>query len=758
MFAAISNVAPRRLCGLSVSRMAAVLILLLWATAGLQIAVASNKEDPVYLDARNAESSGDYATALSLYTEFLESWPDSELRGSIGTRVAVINESLQRNETGSLALYLDALQLREDRDAESALDELRRLRADFPGSHLVDDALYLSGYISLMDTYDFQGAHEYMRELQSQYPESSYRDTANYSEAIALEQLGDTDAAWLKFEELRERHTEFSFAFIGTHWPKSNYLSRYWFERANNRLKILARTRKTSARMLAQDKLGSDADEVKVNVSVKGVEFVLALRPSPLVQRTEFASGSDLPVDLSSARLYAGMVEGDDSSWARVMLRGDSIEGVVMSYGERYELTADSLIGTIDYYRAGIDKRSETGLDEHYVLQPPRMGEALPAEDLLQRQTGQKGEGVTRLLKLNIVIDSQYNDYYGGNGLSQAMTYLNIADGIYREKFGMALEVGNALVYTDRSADPMNLGAVTLEQTLRTFRDFRLARNKQVPAAGLTYLFSGNRNTDEAIGLAWIGAICRTDGFDVGVTTPSSYGDLLVTHELGHSMGAQHDTDTNCSGESNRLMWPRISGTTRQDFTNCSSDSVNVGMAKACLFDALDLSVSLEAEQAQKVIAQVQNNDYYQTSSDSTLSLEVAALDIEQLPPGCSDSTTTEIACSVGSLQPGEARSFEFPIGSMARNGTHVIASLSSHAAFDPYPGNNASGLSLRNESEGEAIWVASNTPVQPQNTPSQLQSTASASDALPSTGGSSGGSAAWLWLIAGIAALGRLR
>jgi len=70
---------------------------------------------------------------------------------------------------------------------------------------------------------------------------------------------------------------------------------------------------------------------------------------------------------------------------------------------------------------------------------------------------------------------------------------------------------------------------VTLEKTLRTFRDFHLNTRDQADDIALSYLFSGNNNVDEAIGLAWIGAICRSDGFDVGVTTPSSYADLLVT-------------------------------------------------------------------------------------------------------------------------------------------------------------------------------------------------------------------------------------
>ena len=119
--------------------------------------------------------------------------------------------------------------------------------------------------------------------------------------------------------------------------------------------------------------------------------------------------------------------------------------------------------------------------------------------------------------------------YYAGAGLSTALNSLNIADGIYRQ-FGIALTLDEAVTF-DNNNDPMNLGPVTLETILRSFRDYRQDYATLFQDSALTYLFSGNPKTDITLGLAWIDTACRVDGYDVGVTTPTGFGDVLLTHD-----------------------------------------------------------------------------------------------------------------------------------------------------------------------------------------------------------------------------------
>ncbi len=719
-------------------------------------------DDYTLLQAKASESGHDFQHAVVLYKQFLKDNPGSTLKTLVMNRISVLQEATRLGAHEALDLYLEAMDAREARQFDVAIAALEKISIDFADSYLSDDALYLRAYIAMMDDYKFDKAGELFGQLRSQYPDSTYIDTALYSEAISLEQMGDTDTAMTLFEELRERHTEFSLSVFGVRWPKSNYLSRYWYDRANNRIGLIEDRKKNAARLISTtvDKNTQSSEyDLRVEVSVHGRRFPLLLRASNLVKNTHFDSESEMTLALSEVRYFSGQVEGDPDSWVRVMIRGEEIKGIVETRGERIDLSPASMVGTLQYYKP--DKGRPGTFDEHrlqdYVMHPPPDPEAYLRERLqvgeLQQPTVQDepalgaaiAGGVNRLVRLSVYVDSQYNDYYGGDGLLQAMSALNVADGIYRRNFGLAIEVGNATVFTDRATDPMNLGAVTLEKTLRTFRDFHLKVRDRSDDISLTYLFSGNDNTDEAIGLAWIGAVCRSDGFDVGVTTPSTYSDLLVTHELGHSLGAQHDSDTSCSGNRNLLMWPRISGSTTQSFSSCSQGSVQQGIAKSCLLNAIDVSVDLHYSSPLSVLATVTNNAIDGTAEGTNLHIQSAALDLDALPVGCTEQAPAEIACALQPLSPGETTSVELHFRQEAEANAPLLASLETGAYYDVFAMNDSVNVTLDalpGTSESISTLAASNVEISSSNQASGLNSSLD-SDASGSTGG--GGAADWL-------------
>ena len=353
--------------------------------------------------------------------------------------------------------------------------------------------------------------------------------------------------------------------------------------------------------------------------------------------------------------------------------------------------------------------------------------------------------GVNRLVRMDVYVDSQYNDYYGGDGLLKAMSALNIADGIYRQNFGLALEIGNATVFTNRNSDPMNLGAVTLEATLRKFRDLRLATDTSSDDIALTYLFSGNNNIDEAIGLAWIGAVCRNDGFDVGVTTPSTYADMLVTHELGHSLGALHDTDTSCSNEHNKLMWPRISGTTNQSFSACSRNTVSAGVAKSCILSTIDLSLDVQPLGSSGVAVVVSNNDARSTAHNASVVLETTAVDLDLLPPSCVEGTVGELLCQLERVGPGDSTRIEFTLAAANAQGS-LTARVTAGNLYDVVAENNQAQVSLDLQNGGLTEWQGT-TAQQAASVQSDVGLISADSDASGSGTSGGGGSSDW-WLI----------
>jgi len=216
-------------------------------------------EEAVLEQARASEFQGNLPAAIDTYQNFLIANPDSTFKNRVMTRLSVLKEAERyhtRNTSDissdkALMFFLSALDARDARDIPGAEGFLQRLLAEHESSYLRDDALYLKGYIAMMDDYRYSDAELAFRELRNRFPDSSYIDTAMYSEAICLEQTGNTEAAKNVFKMLRERHTEFSLSLFGVHWPKSTYLSRYWFDRADNRLELIDEHADKAARMVA---------------------------------------------------------------------------------------------------------------------------------------------------------------------------------------------------------------------------------------------------------------------------------------------------------------------------------------------------------------------------------------------------------------------------------------------------------------------------------------------------------------------------
>jgi len=189
---------------------------------------------------------------------------------------------------------------------------------------------------------------------------------------------------------------------------------------------------------------------------------------------------------------------------------------------------------------------------------------------------------VSRVAKVAIVVDSKFNNLHKGKGLEYALGLINSVDGIFREEFGVALQVQTAVNVTEARYDPFKYGSVKIETMLRAFRAYRMASPLISNDVSLVHLFTGNKATDPPVGLAWIDTACRTDGYDVGVSTPYRHDILLLAHEIAHNFGALHDSDTSCAANNDKVMWPFISAETTQHFSSCTIAAVKRSLANSC--------------------------------------------------------------------------------------------------------------------------------------------------------------------------------
>ena len=670
-----------------------------WAEDGSQRAA-----NTAYDLALGQMESRQYSQALASLRQLQKRFPKFEKIAAVQTRIAVLQESADAEE--SLAVFLKALALRDAGRIDEALVQLDTIASAYPAGALTDDALYISAYLQVMDRYDFQAGRTALATLDQRFPESAYSDSAQYLDAIALEQLGDTGAARLVLIDLRDRHTALSLP-LDFRWPSGTVLSRYWFDRADRRLAIVEQRINSASQVSATEKRLDG--KLRVAVTVDGADLQLLLVPSPLTRQTQWLDGQlndQLPPSIG---VFDGTVEGVSSSWVRAVLQENSISGVVNINGKRHKLQPANLVGTLDYYQPRSRKpinaggmqsslaNSLQGLD--VLIAPPEQG----AVNISPRSRTVQTE--TRAVPISIVVDSQYDRYYAGSGLAVALNNLNIADGVYRQ-FGLALTLDEALSFGD-TADPMNLGAVTLETILRSFRDYRMQYKTLFEDSALTYLFTGNPKKDVTLGLAWIDTACRLDGYDVGVTTPSTFGDVLLTHELGHSLGAQHDSDTECNDNPRSLMWPNISSKTDTRFTSCSTTSVLRSRSKTCLRNSVDLVLGAFSDSS-TVMFDIVNTDKALTL-DARLLVETSAPDQLAWPAGCQVQTPTSAVCFVDTLNPAENRALSFQISAHFQGSdAPVTAKLVPVGLLELKPDDNLATASLAGGVSLEHLPVSS--------------------------------------------------
>ncbi len=391
-----------------------------------------------------------------------------------------------------------------------------------------------------------------------------------------------------------------------------------------------------------------------ISVSAAGRDYQIILTPSSAVNHHPLKGG----------RYFQGKVAGDPDSWVRLSYDGNDLSGYLKAYGELLELQPHSNGANPTLKRSASRHFLHDRMTADRILYPPPrstsgMEQSLSNEDFagLQPRTNSATGKVSRVLRLSIVVDSRFDEFYEGKGLEKAQTIINAIDGLYQEQFGLALQLDSAHLLT-ADADPFRQMDGDIETILREFRRYTLNDSKLSDDQGVVHLFSGSYDSENIIGLSWINSVCRDDGYNVSVSTPFSRQMLLTAHEIGHNLGAVHDDDASCHVEYDKVMWPNISNRTDTDFSGCSKDSIIPRMSASCNLDNIDLGISLQLVSKQQknkyrtVRVQVSNKDTDRAASEV---VSVTSLPAKSIPSGipkqCSYFADT-LTCNHGEIAP----------------------------------------------------------------------------------------------------------
>ncbi len=421
----------------------------------------------------------------------------------------------------------------------------------------------------------------------------------------------------------------------------------------------------------------------RMQLSANGQSLTLLLRPSSVTENlrvvnTRGVSGQ-VPV-----KTYTGKIKGDSNSWVRLTQSNNALDGVISRYGKRFRLQQSG--GGSVRITPVADKH-----DHRITITNNNAKNRFIAETTSSSK-------VTHVAKIGIVVDSQFNAQHNGKGLEYALSLINSVDGIYREEFGLALQVETAINITDAESDPFTYGSVAVETMLRGFRDYRMQTTLLDPRISLVHLFTGNRPADEPVGLAWIDTACRTDGYDVGLSTPYRHDILLVAHEIAHNLGALHDSDTACAATTDNVMWPYISAATTQQFSSCTVETVKRSIANSCHAQAIDLELALSVDEGNTVKATVRNTDGAITNPAATLAVDLPAGSRAMTLEGdCSIDAPAltdrgKVECTIGTLAPGADSVVLLQVDTSSVNvamTNELFASVSSNHFTDVASGNN---------------------------------------------------------------------
>lgn len=207
------------------------------------------------------------------------------------------------------------------------------------------------------------------------------------------------------------------------------------------------------------------------------------------------------------------------------------------------------------------------GADPREVVTPPA-GDAAAGMRSATR-------AIEKTLGLSLVADAAFYRRFGVQAAERMQALVNEADGIFRSDLGIGLEIVQMVIYTSDAAQPFSATATSTD----LLNQLSAAREGEAAGAlglgGVTHLFSG-RGIGGPSGIAWIAGVCDAHygaGISSITSAPGYLETILVTHELGHNLGASHDgpsgygCDTTTFGW---IMWPVLDGGLLDEFSTCS--------------------------------------------------------------------------------------------------------------------------------------------------------------------------------------------
>jgi hypothetical protein len=379
------------------------------------------------------------------------------------------------------------------------------------------------------------------------------------------------------------------------------------------------------AQVLKFDELqvNNPTDELRLGITVFGQPLVL------LLQRNELLlSKASKKLREREFSLYVGQLEGVANSWVRLSKIGNKYTGAFYDGNELWLIDSASAVNTAlkgsEQLSAQAVSANESVIFRSSAISNLGMCALNDTRNQFNYQqllndiepsAVTQAAGATKEIEILIVADTEYVASSGSDTDAQALSQMNVVDGIFSSQVGVQIAVTDIISLTTNG----DLTSTDPETLVISFRDFT---QEQVGNPGLAHLFTGKNLNGSVVGVAYVNAVCNSSS--VGVSEAgnmSSIASLIAAHEIGHNFGAPHDRESGsaCSGTgSGFLMNPSITGT--DQFSSCSLEQMAPVIANAsCLTD-----IELVVDEPPTIVSSANLNATvgvnYQYDEDNTLS------------------------------------------------------------------------------------------------------------------------------------------